>query len=360
MRRFNFLDLLRAYAVIMMIQGHTLDAVLHPEAKKTGLYQLMYILRGLTAPAFLIASGCGLAFSMLRKENASPTEILKQRISRISPILVAGYFLHLPRFSLYQLLTQTSSNEITQFFQCDILQAIGWTILILQLLLVFIRDRRIIVPLSIIGVLLITYFTPIVNHSISRPNFITQLLTSKFGSNFPLFPFSSYLIFGLLFGFVFHEAIQRIGSGRLNLLIFVSGIIFFVSSLLTEIEDFHLFYLRTGLLLILTSLFLIFENKKSKILNFFVAIGQESFLIYFVHIIIVYGSVFNVKNNFAGLFGNSLNTALSILLAASLIFFMLVIGYSWHYFKGKMPVVSKVLRNCLIALIITRFLFSLN
>lgn len=344
----------------MMIQGHTLDAVLNLEAKQTGLYQFMHILRGLTAPAFLIASGWGLAFSICRKKNLKGLEILKQRILRILPILLIGYFLHLPRFSLHQLLTQVSKEEIIQFFQCDILQTIGWTIIILQMILIFVKAKKIIITGSIIGVLLILYFTPAVNNSITAPNFFTQLLTPKFGSIFPLFPFSSYLIFGLLFGFLFYEVNQKIEGGRLNLLIFISGCIFFGFSFLVKIEDFNLFYLRTGLLLMLISLFLLVETKKGAILDFFVIIGQESLLIYFVHLIIVYGSVLNVKNNFVALFGNSLNTASSIFLAISLILFMLALGYLWHYSKIKNPVVSKVLRNCLIALILTRFLFSLN
>ncbi|MEO0124614.1 MAG: acyltransferase [candidate division WOR-3 bacterium] len=356
MRRFRFLDLLKAYAVIMMIQGHTLDAVLNSQAKRTGLYQFMHLLRGLTAPAFLIASGCGLALSVLRKKDLKWQKILKQRLIRILPILLAGYFLHMPRFSLYQLLTQTSKEEITQFFQCDILQTIGWTILLLQIILIFVKEKRMIITGSIIGVLLILYFTPAVNNNIKSPNFFTQLLTPKFGSNFPLFPFASYLIFGLMFGMLFYEVSQKIESRLLNILIFISGCVFFGSSFLMKIENFNLFYLRTGLLLILISVFLLFESKTSRILDFLGAIGQESFLIYFVHIMIVYGSVLNVKNNFAHYFGQTLNTGLSILLALSLILLMLVIGYLWHFLKSKKPMVSKVLRNCLIALILVKFL----
>lgn len=356
--RLKFLDLLKSYAVIMMIQGHTLSAVLESGAKQTVFYQFHHIIRGLTAPAFLLASGCGLAFSICRKKNLKWEDILKRRIIRILPILVAGYFLHLPRLSLYQLLTQTSKEDIAQFFQCDILQTIGWTILILQLFLILVKEKRLIISSSIIGLLLILYFTPVVNNSISSPNFFSQLLTTKFGSGFPLFPFSAYLILGLLFGLVFNEFYTRIGIKRLNLLIFISGIIFSVFSFLDRLGNFNLFYLRTGLLLMLISLFLLFEGKTGKVLNFFVLIGQESFLIYFIHIIIIYGSVLNVRNNFVQYFGGSLNTGLSILLAVSLILFMLALGYIWHYFKDKQPLVVKILRNCLIVLILTKFLLT--
>lgn len=358
--RFKFIDLLKAYAVIMMIQGHTLSAVLVPEAKQTELYQLLHILRGVTAPAFLFASGCGLAFSICRKKNLEWHEVFKQRILRILPILIAGYFLHLPRFSLYQLLTQSSKEEIIQFFQCDILQAIGWSILILQTILIFIKNKRAIIIASIISIIFILYLTPTLNSAVSTPNFFSQLLTPRFGSNFPLFPFSAYLIFGLLFGFVFYEWNQITGIRRLNILIFISGLIFFGFSFLTKIEDFNLFYQRSGLILLLISLFLSVEFRTGKVLIFFVAIGQESFLIYFIHLIIVYGSVINAKDNFANYFGESLNTGLSVLLAVFLILFMVALGYLWHYFKIKNPVVFRILRNCLIALIFMKFLTNLN
>lgn len=339
-----------------MIQGHTLSAVLVPETKITTLYQFLHILRGLTAPAFLIASGCGLAFSICRKKNRAWWNVLIQRLIRITPILLMGYFLHLPRFSLLQLLTQTTDKEIAQFFQCDILQTIGWTIIILQIVFIFLRPKKLIIGFSLISLLLILFFTLEVNNSVVSPNFFTQLLTSKFGSNFPLFPFSAYLIFGLIFGFIFYQLQQKIEIRLINILIFVSGIIFFGSSFIVKIPAFVLFYFRTGLLLFLISLFLLFEDKKSSVLTFFVVIGQESFLIYFGHIIIVYGSVINVNNNFAHYFGESLNTGLSSLLALSLIVFMLAIGYLWHYLKDKNPVVSRMLRNTISALVIVKFI----
>lgn len=343
----------------MMIQGHTLSAVLVPEAKMTSLYQFLHILRGLTAPAFLIASGCGLAFSTLRKKNLAWWNILFRRLTRITPILLMGYFLHLPRFSLYQLLTQTTDKEVAQFFQCDILQTIGWTIIILQILFISLPIKKIIIPVSLAGVLLILFFTPQINNSVITPNFLTQLLTPKFGSNFPLFPFSTYLIFGFLFGYVFHRVQEYVDGKGVALPVLVSGIIFFGASFIVKITDFVLFYQRTGSLLILISLFLLLESKKSDVLNFFVVIGQESLLIYFFHLIIIYGSVLNRVHNFVYYFGDRSNTLLSVVLAIALIIFMLGIGYLWHYSKLKNPTAAHVLRNSFIALVAIKFFTSL-
>ncbi|MGQ9664356.1 MAG: heparan-alpha-glucosaminide N-acetyltransferase domain-containing protein [bacterium] len=357
--RYIFLDLLRAYAVIMMIQGHTLSAVLVPEAKMTSLYQFLHILRGLTAPAFLIASGCALAFSMFRKKNLAWWNALFHRFTRITPILLMGYFLHLPRFSFYQLLTQATDKEVAQFFQCDILQTIGWTIIILQIVFIFLPMKKMIIPVSLVGMLLILFFTPQINNSVITPNFLTQLLTPKFGSNFPLFPFSAYLIFGFLFGYVFHRAQEYVDVKVIALPVFVSGVIFFGASFVVKILDFALFYQRTGLLLVLISLFLMLERKKSNVLNFFAVIGQESLLIYFFHLIIIYGSVLNRVHNFVYYFGNCSNTFIGVVLAIALIIFMLGIAYLWHYFKLKNSSAAQVLRNSFFALIATKFFTTL-
>lgn len=343
----------------MMIQGHTLSAILIPEAKATSLYQFLHILRGLTAPAFLIASGCGFAFSMMRKKNLDWYHTLSRRLRRITPILLMGYFLHLPRFSLYQLLTQITDKEIAQFLQCDILQTIGWTIIVLQVIFIFSPLRKIIVPVSLIGLLLILIFTPQINNSIIMPNFFTQLLTSRFGSNFPLFPFSAYLLFGFLFGYVFHRVQEYVELKKIVAPIFISGIIFFGASFIVKITDFALFYQRTGPLLILISLFLLIESKKSDVLNFFVVIGQESLLIYIFHLIIIYGSVLNRVHNFVYYFGDRSNTFIGVVLAIALIIFMLCLGYLWHYFKLKHLSAARVIRNSFIALITTKFITSL-
>jgi len=352
--RFKFLDLLKGYAVIMMIQGHTISAVLVPEAKETAFYQFLHILRGLTAPAFLIASGCGLAFSISRKREANPLKVLLYRMMKIFPILVIGYFLHLPRFSLYQLLTQSSRQEIIQFFQCDILQTIGWSVIILQIFLTFIRDRRLIIFFTITGLLSVLYFTPQVNNWVSSPNFFTQLLTPNFGSNFPLFPFSAYLLLGFFFGLEFYELQKRTGIKNINRAIFVIGLVFFSASFFIKNSNFSLFLFRTGSLILFMSLFLTFERVKNRIVSFFVVIGQESLLIYFVHLIIVYGSALN--KGFIHYWKENLNTELSIVLANALIVVMLGMGYLWHSLKEENPVACRVLRNCLSALLFVKFL----
>ncbi len=356
--RFKFLDLLKAYAILMMIQGHTLHAVLEPVAKQTAFYQLIHMLRGLTAPCFLFASGCGLALSFCRKKELNWTMVLRRRITRILPILAVGYFLQLPRFSLMQVLTQLRQDEMIQLFRCDILQTIGFTIIIMQIVMLVLHKEKLIISFSLSILPLIILLTPELSNSVKSPNFLTQLVTPKFGSNFPLFPFSAYFILGLVFGLMFHRFHFEVVAVKTNILIALSAMLLFFVSFVVQHPDFSLFYFRSGLLLGLVVLFLIGERIHRNVVNFFAVLGQESFLIYLVHIVIVYGSVLNVNNNFVGLFGAKLSTVNSLLLAFGLILSMVTLGCVWHYLKTKQPIACLIIRYGIATIVITKFVIS--
>ncbi|MDY0082460.1 MAG: heparan-alpha-glucosaminide N-acetyltransferase domain-containing protein, partial [Ignavibacteriaceae bacterium] len=57
--RIIFIDLIRALAVIQMVQGHTIDALLAPEYRSLDypVYYLWNFMRGITAPVFMFSAG---------------------------------------------------------------------------------------------------------------------------------------------------------------------------------------------------------------------------------------------------------------------------------------------------------------
>ncbi len=68
--RIIFLDLLRAFAVISMIQGHTVDILLRQSymGEDSFIYYLWNFNRGLTAPIFLFTAGCVFTFIFINKK----------------------------------------------------------------------------------------------------------------------------------------------------------------------------------------------------------------------------------------------------------------------------------------------------
>ena len=57
--RIIFIDLIRAFAVFQMVQGHTVDALLSDSYRNEDnvIYAVWYFMRGMTAPIFMFTAG---------------------------------------------------------------------------------------------------------------------------------------------------------------------------------------------------------------------------------------------------------------------------------------------------------------
>ena len=55
--RYTFIDLLRGWAIIIMIEVHLFNAFLLPELKRAGWFDVLTFINGLVAPAFLFEVG---------------------------------------------------------------------------------------------------------------------------------------------------------------------------------------------------------------------------------------------------------------------------------------------------------------
>ena len=96
--RLTFVDLARAGAVLMMLQGHTLDVVLATELRAGAVFDTWTFLRGLTSCTFLLISGFVFTLQTQRggsTDAARPGSIIR-RLRRYGFLLIAGYALHFP------------------------------------------------------------------------------------------------------------------------------------------------------------------------------------------------------------------------------------------------------------------------
>jgi uncharacterized membrane protein len=356
-KRFHFIDLLKAYAVLMMIQGHTLDAVLEPADKLTGLYQFLHVLRGLTAPAFLLAAGFGMAFSSWRKKDLPIAELLKQRVLRILPILLIGYFLHLPYFSAVRMILGLTPGEWQRFLQCDILQTIGYTVICVQVMLMLVKSRPLRALISLVAAAGTLYITPAAHALNALPLPLVQLISTARGSPFPLCPFAAYLFAGVFLGYPFLWLKEKTGPAMISICFWSIGAVLFAVSFITGADYIRLFLLRTGVLLCLCGFFSLFEKSENSTVRFFTILGQESLVIYYIHIMIVYGSAINW--GFVYYLGTHLNTPQSVIAALGLTAAMIMLGLGWSYVKAKDHEFSRLMRNALAASVILAFLAGL-
>ena len=82
--RVIFIDLARAVAVFLMIQGHTVSALLAPEYRAGRLFDVWVFQRGLTSCLFLLLSG--FAFSIATSRHW-PSQVRPSHTIGRAPVL---------------------------------------------------------------------------------------------------------------------------------------------------------------------------------------------------------------------------------------------------------------------------------
>ena len=96
--RVIFVDLARALAVFLMIEGHTTSALLRPGTVDGWLYAAWNFQRGLTSCVFLLLSGFAFSIATSRHWDANATVSwrMARRVRRFLMFAVLGYALHFP------------------------------------------------------------------------------------------------------------------------------------------------------------------------------------------------------------------------------------------------------------------------
>ncbi|HMD13095.1 MAG TPA: heparan-alpha-glucosaminide N-acetyltransferase domain-containing protein, partial [Bacteroidota bacterium] len=61
--RLEFIDLLRGWAVFVMIETHVFNALLLPQLKEETFFKILTFVNGLVAPSFLFCAGLALAIT---------------------------------------------------------------------------------------------------------------------------------------------------------------------------------------------------------------------------------------------------------------------------------------------------------
>ena len=125
-KRCDWLDLIRGWAVIVMIEVHCVNVWLH-----RGLIPgWLQFLNGLVAPSFIMCAGYSLALSTFRADGSirpfAPTA------KRLGFILLCGYLLHAPGTTLAECTLLSTPQKYLELFKIDVLQCIVFSLLILQ------------------------------------------------------------------------------------------------------------------------------------------------------------------------------------------------------------------------------------
>lgn len=302
-KRLYFIDIIRAFAIIMMLQGHFFDTLLAIEYRDLNAipYAVWNYFRGITAPTFFTISGLIFTYLLLKaKEKGEAKKRIRKGIIRGGFLIFVGYLIRIP------ILKWLSGGFNTYFLVVDVLQCIGLS-LILIVLLYSISFKKTVVfsTLSLCLGILIFLFEPIYREISfdNLPIFLNNYVSKKSGSVFTIIPWFGYVVFGSFLATIFHEKLNKKYFKTITVTTFsiTGAILIFYSSyllvLLYKLTDVKLFldaanynylFTRLGNVFIYFAFFYGLENY----LRFplILKVGQKTLSIYVIHFIIIYGS----------------------------------------------------------------------
>ncbi len=380
-KRLAFIDLLRGWAVIVMIETHMINATIIPGLRDTETFGVINFINGLVAPSFLFASGMAYAVTTRRKIESYlsfGTPLFKQ-LGRLLFILCVGYLLHLPAFNLAKMMQGVSQRQWLVFLQSDVLQCIAVSLLTLQLLLLVVRSERALYRIAAALAVAILAATPFVwkyDFLEVLPAPIAAYMNGLHFSLFPLFPWMAFLFAGAIAGHLFSEGRASAGdsgtdvfSGRAIRMFLVAGagLMLLSAALLplgSAIPSYDVYaltpgfaLLRIGIVLLLCGAMYWFEVRKGvSPASPVTLIGRESLLVYSVHLLLIYGNFgrFNFRNRVNHTFGYGEVLLWSVLL----IVLMYGLAWVWQWVKQKGDRWKRSVQLAVLAGFVLVFLFG--
>ncbi len=307
-KRIVYIDLMRAFAVIMMIQGHTTDTFLADDYRSTEslLYNIWLTMRGFTAPIFMFTAGEIFTY-LLRINNfdflSNPR--VKKGIKRGLTLIAIGYLLRYPTYRIFDF-TYVNQNQWNIFFAVDALHLIGFGLLFIILFAFFAKRAHLnFNGILVFAILFLLAFSPLISKidwDIYLPSYLSAYLCNKNGSLFPFTPWLIYVFAGALLGNYLYKnegvyfkkrfsfSLTSIGTVLIAISIFMYSIKTIFS---IEIQNWlnanMLIFIRLGYVFIANGIMAFFARNYNNIPKLITDTGKNTLLLYVIHIIILYG-----------------------------------------------------------------------
>ena len=208
--RIQLLDFIRFMAMVLMVEGHTLEAFLRPQDIRMADFgwNAWVGLRGLTAPLFLMVSGAASVLGVRHEADGRVArELIRRRVRMGLSLTGLGYLMVMPANRLADLAYVTPTLWRASL-QVSILQLNGVTLLLLTALLARVRSVRRYAAWSLglgVGILAAAPLVQRMAWFRWLPEPLGAFLSVDHGSLFPLFPTSAYMFLGVALGAVLKE-----------------------------------------------------------------------------------------------------------------------------------------------------------
>ena len=303
-KRLYFIDAMRAWAILMMLQGHFIDGLLDPAFRDatSGGYKTWLYFRGITGPVFFTVSGFIFTYLLIRvPQKGWQNPRIKKGIKRGIQLIFIGYLLRLNFLGLLK------GQIYSGFYLVDVLHIIGLSILsIIGVYLLTYRAPKWVLPVSLLVITLLLFtFEPIYKTFTypMLPEALANYFTKANGSVYTIIPWLGYAAFGGFLSWFFqrYKSFPYLYETAIPLATFIGLCLIYLSSgwlaglsQVTGIEVFDMvaiynyLYIRLGDVLVVFAVFMILRKLLTH--RSFIEVGQNTLSIYVIHFIILYGS----------------------------------------------------------------------
>jgi uncharacterized membrane protein len=349
--RLYFIDAVRAFAILMMLQGHFIDTLLDVSYRDPNhiAYRTWEYFRGITAPTFFTISGLIFSYLLIKaKHKGNTPKRMRKGLLRGLMLIAIGYSLRIPFFDWL-------SGKFTNYFLVvDVLQCIGLSLILIVTIykLTFKKTLLFSIVMFLLG--MVIFITEPLYRFLELPTIpivISNYFSKANGSIFNIIPWFGYIAFGAFISTLFYRYVERprfkiaiissffiIGLLLINfsswLLMYLYAITDF--QLLKDVALYNYLFIRLGNVLVLFSIFYAIEDyiKQPLILK----IGQKTLSIYVIHFIIIYGSYTGL--GLSQIIGKQLVPFQAIF--GALLFLTTVVFISFYYAKTNRFIYSAI------------------
>ena len=365
--RVIFIDLARALAVFFMLYGHTIDALLEPGYRAGVWFDAWQFQRGLTSSLFLILSGFAFSIATGRhwSSHVRVTPAWWRRVRRFVWFVFLGYSLHSPvgRAVDYKVATEAAWRT---FVAVDVLQLIGVTFIAVQCLVLLARTRERFTVAAVLLAVVLVAVAPLswsIDWGRWLPVGVWGYLSPVLGPAFPLFPavpWSAFILVGAALGQIYstwggshlEEFANRVlllpgalmvaagyGAAFLPIAAFAAGA---RSVLPVDL------LIRTGACMAIMGVIAHASQRVVRLPHVFSAVAQETLVIYFFHLCVIYGSAWSY--GLVQFYGTTLGPGETAGTVAVLVVAMSAMAWWWNWLKHSRPRVARyvALAGCVV------------
>lgn len=331
--RFLFVDVLRLLALLQMVNGHTLHALLQPEVRQGTVYSGYLWFRGLVSVAFMLAAGLAFYITAVIRPGAFSARERMRRVRRALEIIAIGFLLRLPLAAILSGDANALRRGLAGLAQVDVLPCIGASLLLLELASCVSARPAWIASICAALTLATAQLTA---WGASLPvSFASGWLGPQGGSSFPLLPYSGFVFAGVTLG----AAVLPLGAATAPRLIAirlacVSGVWYALSLALgrspnTSPPGVHtpsFFALKLAVVALACAALVLALRRVRALPPLCATLTRETLGIYVFHLFVLYGYPIALSQRL----GQQLSLLQALSVSAAMIVASAAFGVVWH------------------------------